>query len=245
MKCPSDWNPVVFLLNAIQLSQMPFMVNPTNDSTFSSSPSAALAPPDASSPELPDGDAISDREAALHLQKRSSGVRVSRRGILFAVLILIGASAFTFASISARRTQLTKTREVFGAEAITALQLSDQLKILPGKGQDFDAVNVTGTPGLGHLRRALLDESHYQWDTLQAGSVDTVGGDDAIRFTLQFEDPRGKRVPIIEFPLELTEGWVGTPDGRQRVKVTSRVQTALEFQLKMLKNVTQKTYDDR
>jgi len=166
-------------------------------------------------------------------------------GILLGLGVLLFAAFFAVASIYARRTRLEKTREVFGDDTITALQLADQVHLLPGEGQDFEPVELTGTPGLGHLRRALLDERHYQWDTLQSGTVGAAGGDKAIRFTLELADPTGKRVPVIRIPMELTEGWIGTPDGTRRVRVNDRVRPALRHQLVMLQKKSPKTFDRR
>lgn len=170
---------------------------------------------------------------------------ITRRGILIGMGVFLFASIFAGASIYARRTRLEKTRDFFGDDYITALQLADQMMLLPGDGQSFDPVKLTGTPGLGHLRRALLDERHYQWDTTTDGTVEEVGGGDAVRFTIKLADPTGQRVPSIVIPLELTEGWVATPDESRRVQVTDRVQKALKHQLEMLQGVSQKSYDER
>lgn len=170
---------------------------------------------------------------------------ITRRGILIGLGVFLFACTFTGLSIYARRTRLEKTREFFGDDFVTALQLADQMMLLPGEGQSFAPVKLTGTPGLGHLRRALLDERHYQWDTTVQGSVQDVGGDEPVRFTIKLADPTGKRVPSVVIPMELTEGWVATPDGSNRVQVTARVQKALKHQLEMLQGVSQKSYDAR
>ncbi|TWT69253.1 hypothetical protein [Crateriforma conspicua] len=171
--------------------------------------------------------------------------RITRRGIWIGVGVIVFAIVFAFASIYARRTRLERTRQFFGAPWITAVQLADQVQLLPGPDADFEPVKLTATPGLGHLRRALLDERHYQWDTVTDGSVADISGDDAIHMTLQFSDPIGRRVDKTTIPMELSEGWIGTGDGRQRVRVKPRVQSALEFQLKMMKDVSQQTTDQR
>jgi len=116
----------VFLFSiASKLSPMPTTVNPPNPSP----PADDLSMPPMSVPPA---------EPA-----------ITGCGILLGLGVLLFAAFFAVASIYARRTRLEKTREVFGDDTITALQLADQVHLLPGEGQDFEPVELTGTPGLG------------------------------------------------------------------------------------------------
>ncbi|MEM9588391.1 MAG: hypothetical protein AAGA03_13995 [Planctomycetota bacterium] len=169
------------------------------------------------------------------------------RWVAVAAVVLLFAAATAVLSIYARRTPLEKSTEFWGPETITALQLADKVELHPGEGQEFEPVELTGTPGLGHLRHALLNERHYLWDTRVDGPIaDQLAADqDQMNVTLQFADPHGKRVPITRIDLELNSGWVGPEDGSRSVRVNDRVQPALRHQLKLMMSVTQKTYDRR
>lgn len=191
-------------------------------------------------------------------------VRVTTgRLLLYGLALTFLATIVALASVAARRTSLARTTEFFGPDTITALQLADRVELLPGEGQSFEPVDLTGTPGLGHLRRALLDDRHYVWETSREG--ETADNDEAsrrdgrqreadpaegsaeepFRVRLRFADPIGKRVPVIELALELEEGWVGLADESRRVRLNARVRPAVRHQLKMMSNVRQQRFDQR
>lgn len=172
--------------------------------------------------------------------------KITGRGILIGVFVAVLGVAGAFGSIYARRTQLQKTRDFFGPDTITALQLSDRLSMRPSAGDAWQPVELTATPGLGHLRKALLEETHYVWESASDQSVTSASGvapEQCVR--LRFEDPTGKRVPTIELDLELDGGWIGPADGSKSVRVLPRAQGALKYQLELLRNVKQKSYDRR
>lgn len=127
---------------------------------------------------------LGDRDEFRHRDKFSDPrVRVTTgRLLLYGLALTLLATIVALASVAARRTSLTRTSEFFGPDTITALQLADRVELLPGEGQSFEPVDLSGTPGLGHLRRALLDDRHYVWETSQKGAVDEDGegfwGDD-------------------------------------------------------------------
>jgi len=172
--------------------------------------------------------------------------KITGRGILMGVFVAVLGVAGAFGSIYLRRTQLEKTTNFFGPNTITALQLSDHLSMRPAAGAAWQPVELTATPGLGHLRKALLEETHYDWDSATDQSVSVAGGVPAEQCVrLRFEDPTGKRVPTIELDLDLSGGWIGPADGTKCVRVLPRVQGALKFQLELLRNVKQNSYDLR
>lgn len=165
------------------------------------------------------------------------------------VAVLIGASLFAAASIYARRTRLGETTRFWGNPTIEALQLGDRVILLPLQGSDFEPVELTAFPGLGHLRKALLDERHYDWSTEKNLSVkdfcDQADDDEIQCVRLEFSDPTLKRFPVARIDLELIHGIVGPADQSRRVSVNDRVRPALEYQIGLLKHVTQKSYDNR
>ncbi len=156
-----------------------------------------------------------------------------------------------FASIYARRTRLGKTTEFWGSDTIRALQYSPRVLLKPElrkeRPEDLSAlevVDLTGTPGLGHLRRALLDERHYDWNTRTSQSVASLAGDDAKLAELEFSDPRGF-FPTATIQLELNAGWAGLADHADRVKFTDRVRPAVRHFLQTVSNAQQAHYDQR
>ncbi|MFG0288584.1 MAG: hypothetical protein ACF8CQ_10430 [Rhodopirellula sp. JB044] len=163
------------------------------------------------------------------------------------IAIMVGGAVFALSSIYVRRTRLEETTRFWGSETITAIQLGDHVMLLPQEGADFDAVELTAFPGLGHLRRALLDERHYQWSSEeQAGVTDYCGEvEDPLCVRLEFSDPTLKRFDTARVDIELNSGMVGPSDQSRRVKVNDRVQPALKHQIGLLMRVKQKRYDRR
>lgn len=163
------------------------------------------------------------------------------------VAVLIGATLFTLASIHARRTRLGETTRFWGAPTIQALQLGDHVMLRPLQGSDFEPVELTAFPGLGHLRKALLDERHYDWTTeTDSGVDDFCENTDEVRCVrLEFSDPTLQRFPMAKIDLELIHGVVGPAGQSRRVSVTDRVRPALSYQLGLLEQVTQESYDNR
>ncbi|MCM2371469.1 hypothetical protein [Aporhodopirellula aestuarii] len=163
------------------------------------------------------------------------------------VAILIGGAIFAVSSIYVRRTRLEATTRFWGPTTITAIQLGDHVMLLPRKGSDFEPVELTAFPGLGHLRRALLDERHYQWSTETDGGVEAFceTKEDAQCVRLEFSDPSLQRFDTVRLDIELNHGVVGPADQSRRVKVNDRVQPALKHQIGLLMRVKQKRYDRR
>ena len=134
-----------------------------------------------------------------------------------------------------------------GEDVIRAMQVSPQVTL------QFDAdggntVDLSGTPGLGHLRHALLEQRHYLWETEQPLSVDELASPNAQLARLVFSDPRPdnrQRIPTAVIRLELQDGWVGPADGSRRVQLIERAQPAIRHFLTTLRNVTQARVDAR
>ncbi|MCC9640724.1 hypothetical protein LOC71_00440 [Rhodopirellula sp. JC740] len=184
-------------------------------------------------------------------------IRVTFRHVFALMMIFVVAVIVAFGSLYARRTRLEKTTEFWGPDTITALQLGDHVELMPGPGSDFEQVELTAFPGLGHLRKALLDERHYEWDSLEtAPVVDLVGtpkapgqfeedaGEPRV-VRLEFSDPHYKRVPPSLIDVELASGTVGPADGSKRIRVNDRVRPALRHQLGLLMKVSEMRYDRR
>lgn len=166
-------------------------------------------------------------------------VRISvLQWIAFGVLLTAFASLTAVLSIYARRTRLEQTTRFWGQPVITALQLADKVELSPVRGIEFEPVELTATPGLGHLRRALLDERHFTWESETAAPVrDLCADEESICVRLRLSDSVGNRAPTTEIDLELQGGWVGLTNGEKRVQVNDRVRPALRHQLLMMSNV--------
>ncbi|TWU48535.1 hypothetical protein Poly51_44350 [Rubripirellula tenax] len=181
--------------------------------------------------------------------------KITGRGIAMGVAVAVLAVVGAWASIHARKTQLGETTRFWGQDTITALQLGERIEIRPRGASTFEPVDLTSTPGLGHLRRALLDERHFDWATETEGAATEMCGQvesdaDAASeapgcLQIRITDPTGHRFEPIEIDLALDGGWVGPSDGTKRVKVTDWVQPKLKNWFKTIMSVKQKRYDDR
>ena len=173
-------------------------------------------------------------------------VQITRRGILMGVGVLILGIIGAAGSIYARKTRLEKSREFWGDETILALQLAERIQMVALCGKDFGTVELTATPGLGHLRHALLDERSYQWDSSSTDSVMEMCANESDQCVqLRLTDPTAHRFEIVEINLDLKDGWVGPSDGSRRVRTTKRVRPALGKFLDTMITVQQKSYDNR
>jgi hypothetical protein len=162
---------------------------------------------------------------------------------IFLIAIVVAGSSIYF-----RRTQLELTRKFWGEDAVTAMQLAPYVFLQFDSDADKKPVDLTGTPGLGHLRHALLEQRHYLWETETAESIDSLTTTNAKFATLVFSDPRTDetvKVPTARIRLELEGGWVGTIDGARRVQLIERAQPAVRHFLTLLRNTQQSRYGDR
>jgi len=175
--------------------------------------------------------------------------KITPRGVLLCIGVLILGILGAAASIYARRTQLEQTTRFWGQETITALQLAERMQLLPRGASDFEPVELTGTPGLGHLRRALLDERSFDWQTeVGRSALENCGkqtSDPPQCVQLRLTDPTAHRVGTIEIDMDLAGGWIGPSDGSRRVQATEWVQPKLRNFLATIISVEQKRYDLR
>lgn len=194
----------------------------------------------------------SDRSAAAdpHADKYNDPrVKFTLRGILLLVLVLVFGVVGSAASIYLRRTQLVESTRFWGQETITGLQLAERIHLLSRDANGFETVELSGTPGLGHLRRLLLDERNYDWSTETKGSAAEFCGQsdsEEVRCVqLRLTDPTAHRIGTIEIDIDLDRGWVGPSDGSRRVGVAERVQPKLENYFSVIITVEQLRYDQR
>jgi hypothetical protein len=181
-------------------------------------------------------------------------IPITRRAVLAGIAIMILGVIGAVASIYARRTRLELTTEFWGPDAILAMQVSPKvtLQLEPigaPSGEVAKEIDLTGTPGLGHLRHALLDQRHYDWPTRTESSVESLRSESTRRATLMFSDPLDK-FPTAIIELELIEGWVGPPadegsSSGQRVRLITRAQPAVRHFLTVISNAKQNHYDNR
>jgi hypothetical protein len=176
-------------------------------------------------------------------------VKITLRGVLLLVLVFVLGIVGAAASVYLRRTQLEQSTEFWGLDTITALQLAERMELLARGDARFDPVELSGTPGLGHLRRLLLDERNYDWQTETRGSVsakcDQVKSDALQCIQLRLTDPTAHRFGTIEIDIDLSHGWIGPADGSHRVRVAERVLPKLQSYFSVIITVEQLRYDER
>lgn len=203
--------------------------------------------------ETPDSamDENSVMEMDPHADKYSDPrVKLTRSGILMGIgVVILGIVGAAF-SIYARKTKLEKTTEFWGPETILALQLAEKIQLRPLGSSDFEPVDLSGTPSLGHLRHALLDERGFEWNTQTTGSVTQmcrkpVDGLKVSCVRLRLTDPTANRIGTIDLDLDLMGGWVGPSDGSKRVQTTAWVRPKLEKYFQTIVNVQRLRADQR
>jgi hypothetical protein len=175
-------------------------------------------------------------------------IPITWRGIGIGVAIFVTAIIVAFGSISFRRTQLEQTTRFWGPDAIKAMQLAPSVTLAFDADKDMKPIDLIGTPGLGHLRHALLEQKHYLWETEENQPLDTLKTESPNFATLYFTDPReddAVRIPHATIRLELQGGWVGTADGSRRVQLTERAQPAVRHFLMTIRNYQKARSDFR
>ena len=155
-------------------------------------------------------------------------VRITARGlVLGACVILLGILGSAF-SIWARRTKLEKSTAFWGEEVIAALQLSEEVELVPKLGTEpkAEAVRLSGMPGLGHLRHTLLDDRSYQWESMREQPMSEFVASEQCMM-LRLSDPSVERFPEARIVIALESGWVGLDQGVQRVRLSERFRKAV------------------
>ena len=115
-------------------------------------------------------------------------------------------------------------------------------------GRDFPDVELTGTPGLGHLRRALLDERNFDWpsETTDATVLaKSAGQDEEFIVTLRLTDPTAKRFETVQIDIDLNTGWIGHVDQSHCVRFAERKRSGLKHYLVTIMNKEKNRYDMR
>lgn len=193
------------------------------------------------------GSASNPIDADRHADKYDDPrVNITRRGILIAVVVALLGVLGSIGSIYARRTRLEQTTQFWGDETIMALQLAERIHLRTGDFTEENSVELSGMPGLGHLRRALLDERNYLWESVESSSIEKFcSGDETRCVQLELSDPNAKRFEPLGINLDLESGWLGPAGGSQRVQINDRVRTALKHFLDTVATFEQKRYDLR
>ena len=207
--------------------------------------SGSTRPPTGSA-ENTDAGAVSDPMRDKYNDPR---VSITRRGVLLGVGVLLFGIVGAATSIYLRKTRLEQTTAFWGQDTITALQLGERMHLMPRGGSDFEPVELTATPGLGHLRRALLDERSFDWSTTtDRGALEDCRPNEAEApscIQIRLTDPTAHRFEPVEIDLDLSGGWVGPSDGSRRVQATEWVQPKLRHYFATIINVQQKRFDLR
>jgi hypothetical protein len=193
-------------------------------------------------------DVSADREA--HADKYNDPrAKITTRGIAIGIGVVVLGIFGAVLSIYGRKTRLEQTTGFWGPEAITALQLAERLELRPRGEATFAPVNLSGTPGLGHLRRLLLDERNYDWSTVASGDALENCGDPGEQqprcVQLRLTDPTAHRFDPVEIDIDLQTAWLGPSDGSQRVRLLDRVQPKLVNYFSTIITVQQRRSDVR
>jgi hypothetical protein len=189
--------------------------------------------------------------------------KVTARGIGIGLAVVMLGLAGSIGSIYARKTRLGESTRFWGEDVITALQLGERIEMLPVGTSTIPAVELTATPGLGHLRRALLDERNYQWETETdrpaleycgqgsteppASTSESTSKPKALKqcIRLRLTDPTAHRFDTVEIDIDLNGGWIGPSDGSRRVQATDYVRPKLQNYFGTIVNVEQLRFDMR
>ncbi len=173
--------------------------------------------------------------------------RITKRGIWLGIAVAMFGIIGAAASIYGRRTRLGETTRFWGQETITALQLGEKIELIAKRGVEFPMVELSGTPGLGHLRRALLDERTYDWQTESAATVLSKSSENVDEFcvTLRVTDPTAHRVGTVDIDIDITSGWVGPSDEAHCVQVAARKRSGLRNFLSTIMHKERQRYDMR
>ncbi len=218
--------------------------NPSDIDTHSISPAK-------SGPVTSDDSLDASCEPDLHLDKYSDPrAKITRSGVLIGLCVVILGICGAGLSIYARKTKLEQTTKFWGRQTITALQLAEKIELRPIGSSNFEPVDLSGTPSLGHLRHALLDDRGFDWNTESSGAAADMcrkpleeGAVSCVR--LRLTDPTAKRIGTIDLDLDLVGGWVGPSDGSKRVQATEWVRPKLTNYFQMIVNVQRLRYDQR
>ncbi|XZE51771.1 hypothetical protein SH139x_003436 [Planctomycetaceae bacterium SH139] len=164
----------------------------------------------------------------------------SLRGVLIGLAIALFAVVMTAASVYIRRPQVEKTKQFLGAEAVQAVQLGTKFEIgLCVEGTPVDPADVawtdlSGSPGLGLFRKALVSEGHFRWDLQESESLRSLKLTDPryaiVKISGEIPDsPTSVAAPLepVEILLELNSGWMGPLTGAGAVPFTDRVRPAI------------------
>lgn len=172
--------------------------------------------------------------------------KITPLGILLACIVIVLGILGAAGSIYARRTRLEKTTDFWGQETITALQLGERIQMLSISGREFVEVELTRTPGLGHMRRLLLDERNYDWSTVSDQPMkDRCDQKESQCVQLLFTDPTAKRFQPVALNVDLQSGWLGYAEGSDSIRIAERKRNALRKFLQQLITVQQQRYDER
>lgn len=172
--------------------------------------------------------------------------QITSRGIWIAVAVVLLGIGGAWLSVWGRKAKIEETTKFFGDDAILAYQLAEEIELYvdqrivtpankePAKLPPLDAsqeafaalvseqpdqvrrVRLSGMPGLAHLRRDLLDDRAYDWQSVATETIAETTPFEA-RLLLRFSDPTANRFEPINLLIDLDNGRCGRIDADQTV----------------------------
>ncbi len=169
-------------------------------------------------------------------------VKVTTRGILIGITIFLLGVAGAALSIWARRTVSVQTTSFWGEEVIEALQLAEEVELLPASDQQ--PVRLSGMPGLGHLRHVLLDDRSYDWQSIRQKNISNRTETER-SMTLRLTDPSAERFSEKRIVIGLESGFVGLAGGAKEVQLNERFREAMPNYLSRIANYESRRAESR
>lgn len=183
----------------------------------------------------------------LQQQKRSDPrAQITRRGLWIAAWVVLLGIGGAWLSVWGRKAITEETTKFFGADAILAYQLAEEIELYvdqrivtpankqPAKLPPLEPaqeslaalvseqtdqvrrVRLSGMPGLAHLRHDLLDDRAYDWQSVSTETIAETTPFES-RLLLRFTDPTANRFEPITLLIDLERGRCGRVDANRTV----------------------------
>jgi hypothetical protein len=169
---------------------------------------------------------------------------LTRRNLLLAGLLLLFSLAMACLAIYLRRTRTIETGRLWGQDAVVAVQSAPQVWVAwigtapPSPGQraaDFQPLEVSFAPNLGHLRHALADDRSYRWEA--GPSIPAEKDPPTTEASWVLMDFRGEPMPPVTVRVELESGRVQMGESGPFGQLSDRVRPPVAAFLRQLRKI--------